>query len=132
MGFLLPLYPDESFLSTMENSVELKAQTPLVTRVRAMEQAYDRACALNAALTQALAAFEENAAVMQELADYMDSGQWMKDFEADENGLLPEDLKRGVLSEDGLYNVLSEYETLKERIRDVAREAGVEPDAVLA
>jgi hypothetical protein len=103
----------------MENAVGLNAQTPLVARVRAMEQAYDRACELNAALTQALDSLEQNAAVMQELADYMDSGQWKKDFEADESGCLPEDLKRGVLSEDGLYNVLSEYEALKERMREL-------------
>lgn len=32
----------------------------------------------------------------------------LKDFEADENGRLPEGLKRGVLSEDGLWNLLEE------------------------
>ena len=100
----------------MEGSTEMNAQTPLAARVRAMEQAYDRACELNAALAEALDAFEENADLMQELADYMDSGKWMQDFEADEAGLLPEDLKRGVLSEDGLYNLLTEYEMLKERM----------------
>ena len=100
----------------MEGTTEMNALTPLVARIRAMEQAYDRACELNAALAEALDAFEENADLMQELADYMDSGQWMQDFEADESGLLPEDLKRGVLSEDGLYNLLTEYEMLKERM----------------
>ena len=39
---------------------------------------------------------------------YMRSGQWKKDFEMDEKGRLPKDLKRGVLSEDGLYEVLSQ------------------------
>lgn len=100
----------------MEESTEMNAQAQLVERIRTMEQAYDRACELDAALAEALDAFEENADLMQELADYMDSGQWMKDFEADESGLLPEDLKRGILSEDGLYNLLTEYEMLKERM----------------
>ena len=36
--------------------------------------------------------------------------QWIKDFENDERGELPLDLKRGVLSEDGLYNLLSEVD----------------------
>ena len=40
--------------------------------------------------------------------------QWRKDFEADEAGKLPQDLKRGVLSEDGLWNLLSDYGRLKE------------------
>ena len=42
------------------------------------------------------------------LKGYMKSGNWRKDFEADEKGKLPAGLKRGVLSEDGLYNLLDE------------------------
>jgi ABC-type multidrug transport system ATPase subunit len=42
------------------------------------------------------------------LEDYYENGLWRLDFEADEKGLLPRGLKRGVLSEDGLYNVLTE------------------------
>ena len=42
------------------------------------------------------------------LKGYMESGKWRKDFEADEKGKLPAGLKRGVLSEDGLYNLLEE------------------------
>ena len=44
----------------------------------------------------------------------MQSSLWLSDFEADEAGELPEDLCRGVLSEDGIYNVLEEYEEQKE------------------
>ena len=42
------------------------------------------------------------------LENYYTSGQWLKDYEADEQGLLPEGLKRGVLSQDALYDLLSE------------------------
>ena len=42
------------------------------------------------------------------MSDYHGSKQWRKDFEADEQGLYPEDLKRGVLSEDGVYNLLEQ------------------------
>ena len=41
-----------------------------------------------------------------ELDIYLSSGEWRSDFEDDEAGLLPKDLPRGVLSEDGIYNVL--------------------------
>lgn len=44
----------------------------------------------------------------QELAAYYASDEWKRDFADDEAGLLPDDLKRGVLSEDGLYNLLEE------------------------
>ena len=40
------------------------------------------------------------------LNEYLDSGEWQSDFEADERGEIPKDFPRGVLSEDGLYNVL--------------------------
>ncbi len=50
--------------------------------------------------------------MLQELTEYYENGQWMADFEADEAGLLPGDLKRGVLSEDGVYNLLFEIEQI--------------------
>ena len=41
-----------------------------------------------------------------ELECYQNSGMWLLDYECDERGELPSDLKRGVLSEDMLYNLL--------------------------
>jgi len=37
---------------------------------------------------------------------YYTSGQWREDYEADERGELPPDLKCGVLSQDALYDLL--------------------------
>ena len=39
---------------------------------------------------------------------YYTSGEWREDYEADERGELPPDLKRGVLSQDALYDLLEE------------------------
>ena len=39
---------------------------------------------------------------------YYTSGQWREDYEADERGELPPDLKRGVLSQDALYDLLED------------------------
>ena len=44
------------------------------------------------------------------LRNYMDSGRWLQDYQADERGELPKSMKRGVLSEDGLYNLLCDIE----------------------
>ena len=49
------------------------------------------------------------------LDEYYRSPLWRSDFEADDAGELPEDLPRGVLSEDGIYNALEEY---RERLPD--------------
>ena len=37
---------------------------------------------------------------------YYTSGEWQEDYEADERGELPPDMKRGVLSQDALYDLL--------------------------
>ena len=41
------------------------------------------------------------------LSEYYASDEWKQDFADDEAGLLPKDLKRGVLSEDGIWNLIS-------------------------
>ena len=46
--------------------------------------------------------------LLKALSDYYSSPVWKRDFAADEAGLLPKDMKRGVLSEDGIYNLLEE------------------------
>ena len=42
------------------------------------------------------------------LIAYYESPLWREDFELDEKGMLPKDLKRGILSEDGVYNYITE------------------------
>lgn len=44
--------------------------------------------------------------LLRTLSDYYVSAAWKRDFAADEAGLLPQDLKRGVLSEDGVCNLI--------------------------
>ena len=51
------------------------------------------------------------------LKEYMDSGLWLSDYEADERGELPPELKRGVLSQDGLYELLQDVENKKMHLK---------------
>lgn len=44
--------------------------------------------------------------LLKALSDYYSSSAWKRDYAADEAGLLPKDMKHGVLSEDGIYNLL--------------------------
>ena len=53
---------------------------------------------------------EDRELMLSALREYCDSGLWLKDYERDEKGLIPKDLKRGVLSQDGLYDLLCEAE----------------------
>ena len=45
--------------------------------------------------------------IPRELREYYENGQWLLDYEADERGELPGGLKRGVLSQDGLWDLLA-------------------------
>lgn len=47
-------------------------------------------------------------ALLEELLRYYEGGQWLADYEADQRGELPKDLKRGVLSQDGVWDLLEE------------------------
>ena len=44
------------------------------------------------------------------LKSYYQNGLWLQDYESDERGELPRGLKRGILSQDALYNFLSDID----------------------
>lgn len=48
---------------------------------------------------------------LKSLTNYYENGKWLKDYQLDEENLLPKNLKRGILSQDGIYNFLSEVES---------------------
>lgn len=77
-----------------------------IERITKYEAMMDRLIASNAALEKALELFEKTEDLNAELGRYLASEDWRQDFYDDEDGLLPKDLKRGVLSEDGLYDAL--------------------------
>ena len=83
-------------------------------RIAHMETLFDKSEEVVRRLEQALEDFATLQPDIAELEAYYSSPQWRKDFEADEAGKLPKDLKRGVLSEDGIWNVLNEYKRLME------------------
>lgn len=74
-----------------------------VSRIAEMEARMDR-------VRSALAAVEAAGADLCILTEYYEGGQWLRDYELDEAGKLPPGLKRGVLSEDGLYDLLRDWE----------------------
>ena len=50
---------------------------------------------------------------LRELEAYYTSPEWQEDYAADEAGLLPEGLKRGVLSQDGISDLMDRFRDLK-------------------
>ena len=89
-----------------------------IERILHFESLLDRVAPVLKNLGEALDAFEAVQEDVKELSAYYESDEWRDDFETDEAGKLPTDLKRGVLSEDGLYDVLSDHYTLTIRLLD--------------
>ena len=89
-------------------------------RIIHMEQIMDRTSAAVRTVNEALDRFEAMQKELDDLIRYYESPQWMADFEADSAGLIPKDLKRGVLSEDGVYDLLEEIRELRERLQQNA------------
>lgn len=78
-----------------------------IARIEEMEEIFDwltEAFAKDPAVIQKDMAFKEK---LERLIQYYESPLWMEDFQKDEQGLLPVGLKRGILSEDGIYHFLS-------------------------
>lgn len=77
-----------------------------ISRIIKMEQLYDFVTGIlrNSPVEPQSAPVKES---IQTLSDYYESGDWLQDYELDEQCLSPPDLKRGVLSQDGLYDLLS-------------------------
>ena len=87
-------------------------------RIKEMEQRMNRASMAVMGLSAALDQFEAAKNDIDTLNTYYGSSEWKKDFDADQQNLLPKDLKRGVLSEDGLWNLLEDYRELKKRLKE--------------
>ena len=90
-----------------------------IERITRMEALLDKGTETVRRLEKALDDFAALQPDIDELQAYYDGDNWRTDFEADEAGLLPKDLKRGVLSEDGVYDLLEDYQCLKDQIRTI-------------
>ena len=87
-----------------------------IARIRKMERHLDRALAAVKRLSAALDKWEAVQDDIDALDKYYSSGEWRQDFEDDEAGKLPADLKRGVLSEDGIWNLLADCKEMKKKL----------------
>ena len=91
-------------------------------RIREMEQRLDEATAAVKRLEEALDSYEAIQNDINILATYLNSDEWSQDLSDDEHGFLPPDLKRGVLSEDGIWNLLTDNTDLAQRMQTLSNQ----------
>ena len=86
-------------------------------RIKTMEQRLDLASAAVMQLSAAIDGYVAVGEAIRELSAYYGSDTWKQDLADDEAGRLPQDMKRGVLSEDGIWNLLEDNGELLARIK---------------
>ena len=112
--YITVYHPTEEILSLLRQAVSESGfyiwQTPQIERIKKYESYMDEATLLIRTDRNS----DRLKYLISELEAYYESVKWRKDFENDEAGLLPKNLKRGVLSEDGINNLLDEYKEVSE------------------
>ncbi len=90
-----------------------------IDRICEMETIFQEASASLARLSGALEDYDALQPQFKKLIAYYDSPDWRADYADDEAGRLPQDLPRGVLSEDGVWNLLTEQRRLLAQMADL-------------
>jgi hypothetical protein len=90
-----------------------------IERVKRMEEILKKSSEAVLDLKQALERYAALTDDIRELEQYYSGGQWQTDFADDETGKLPNDLKRGVLSEDTVYNFLALRDEVLAKIKNI-------------
>ena len=89
-----------------------------VERVKKMEELLDKVTpkvkAFEQSLTNLNSAFDD----IKTLNEYYKK-EWKEDYEADEQGKIPKDLKRGVLSQDTLFDLLGKINEFEKDITEL-------------
>ena len=99
------------------NCHKKKCRMEQIERIRCMEQLFDFVSESIMELPSTLDKYDKIQEAIATLSDYYSSNEWKQDYADDEAGLLPKDLKRGVLSEDGIWNLLSDWRLLEKELK---------------
>lgn len=92
-----------------------------IEKIQYMEEILEQANKLFHNIEPLLDEYERLLPKLKELTQYYGSDEWKNDFLADEIGVLPKDLKRGVLSEDGIYNLLDLHNELIDKMKLIVK-----------
>ena len=91
-------------------------------RIALMESYLDESNAAMKNFSDSLERYHKVQSKIHELSSYYSNGQWRLDFEDDEAGKIPGEIKRGVLSEDAVYDLLIDNREILDDMAGLIRE----------
>ncbi len=91
-------------------------------RIARMEQIYDQNALAVEELLRALEQYRTLQPSFQELEAYYLGPSWREDFIADRDGQIPKDTKRGILTEDAIYDLLIDNDWVRKNMKALLEE----------
>ena len=90
-----------------------------VERIKTMESKYDNVKPKVEAFKEKLDEMKKIYEDLKVLSDYY-SSNWKSDYEADEEGKIPKDLKRGILGQDTLFDFFTDCSEIGNEMKNLA------------
>lgn len=91
-----------------------------INRIKKYEHILNNSTQILNNLENALDALENNHKDLKCLSKYYGSKEWKQDFNDDRLGLIPQNINRGILSEDAIYNLLENNKEIINKMLEIA------------
>lgn len=92
-----------------------------IERIKKMEIILDQLTEIFSKSDETLDVLMGSLPKLKELVEYYET-DWREDHRADEQNEIPKNLKRGVLSEDAVYNLLFDYRIMTKKMEKIISE----------
>ncbi|ONK28576.1 hypothetical protein BVE84_03185 [Streptococcus azizii] len=92
-----------------------------VKKIQKMEEILNRAETVFMALEESLEEFEQLLPSLMTLFAYYESDEWMRHYRMDEEGQFPQNLARGVLSQDAVYHLMMDYYEVQRTMQELGK-----------
>ena len=104
----------------MGDAMYMNVNDASIERIRKMENIFDNAQSAVKEIRKAIEKYSSAESDIKALLNYYGSDEWKQDYQLDEEGKLPAELKRGVLSEDGIWNFLGDLREIADEMTETA------------
>ncbi len=103
-----------------ENAMNIKEMSQ-TERINYMEKIFDDSYDTVNSLLQSAEKYLDVIGRLKTLEEYYQSPDWIKNYEDDEAGKIPKELKRGVLSQDSVWNMLTDKDRALELLTEILK-----------
>ncbi len=101
--------------------MNMDSKEAAIARVARMEEVYDSCSQAMAALIEAAGQYLAREQDLRALEGYYTGPEWIKDHDAERQDFFPKDMKRGILTEDAIWDLLTDEVRMKGLLEKILR-----------